>query len=260
MKNKLALFIIWSIIIFSTGYTQNTTDFFKKYSKLSLTIGYDRFNAKTTLTPTIPGLTYTYMPYNTGHFGLNYEVFQTKKFNFKLGITAVRHREIEYDFIDNSLLPYDWPGGIEYITETSYDFLGIWQIDVPLTAEYLIPLNKTIKLSFGSSLVIGFLDDGGGEGEFGVDYEDYYTSFFYTMERPGDPIYFNTRLETGFYFTFKKIMIRTNFFYNYALQNIYEGDYLLSGATIPDAKGSYKLKGNYFGAEMSFYLLKKKKK
>jgi hypothetical protein len=260
MKNKTTLFIILSLTFIYIGYTQNNTDFFKKYSKLSLTIGYDRFNAKTELTPTIPGLTYRYMPYNTGHFGLNYDVLQTKKFNFKVGITAVRHREIERVSMDNSLISFDVPGGFEMTTETSYDFLGIWQIDVPLTAEYLFSLNKTIKLSIGSSLVIGFQDDGGGEGGFGIEDEDLSTDFFYTMVRPGDPLYFNARLETGFYFTLDKLMIKTNFFYNYAFQNLYEGNYLLYNATIPDVKGTYKEKGNYFGAEISIYLLKRKKK
>lgn len=256
MKLKLITLILLFCSI--RQISGQTTSFFNDYHKLSFQFGISKYyGAETSKLPT--GLTYKFNNYTSPHFGVYYDVLQLTNFNFKIGFSTLLVREIDEIFIDMSQIP-DGNRDFASIIEISTD--GAWRFNLPITAEYVLKTSFG-NLSLNSSFIFGYHQEFGlSEAGYGVKVpeNDEFTTFSSVYSRSTAPWYFNTQFGIGMYFPFKKWMLRTNLYYNFALQELYEGDFTFSNlAQSPDTSGEFSFRGDSFGLEFSIYLKKKNK-
>ena len=255
---KITLLILVFFTSITSSLAQNNTSFFNDYHKINFQFGASRYTGTET-TPLPRTLNYTFNNFTSPHFGLYYDVLQTNRFNFKVGLSLLLIREIDEVFIHQSEIE-DGTRDFARIIELTTD--GMWRLNLPITSEYL--LNTTFgKLTLNSSFVLGF------HKEFGLTESEYnvagsLTADFSTLEsvysRSTAPWYANGQVGVGMYFPFKGWMLRTYVYYNFALQNLYEGTFEFKNLQqSPDTSGNFSFKGNSFGIEFSVYLAKKKK-
>lgn len=239
-----------------TTASSQSRSVFDNYHKLSLQFGVSRYiGSKTSNIPET--LNYEFREYTAPMFGLNYDVFQLDKFNFKTGITALLVRNyIEYG-IKNEDIPSVDEDRLFYLEGT-----GSWRISTPLTTEYLIGTGKN-KFTMNTSFIIGYSQEFGDTiSEYGIknDNEEEFTTAESIYKRHTAPWYFNVQAGVGMYFPFEKWMLRANVYYNFALQDLYNGEFQFSNlAQSPDTSGNFSFRGDSFGVEFSIYLKKKKK-
>jgi hypothetical protein len=238
--------------------SQNTS-FFNDYHKLSFQFGLSKYSGNET-SPLPNTLSYRFNNYTSPHFGFYYDALQTDNFNFKVGLSAVLVREIDEFFIDASQIPNEENASRDFgeILESE----GTWRFNLPITAEYFVPTNSS-NLIVNGSLILGYSEEfGNTENEYAVrvqESEDF-TKLNSIYSRNTAPWYFNAQFGIGMYFPFEKWMLRANIYYNFALQNIYDGTFTFSNlAQSPDTSGDISFRGDSFGMEFSVYLKKKKK-
>lgn len=254
MKLKLIIFIL----SFSSFYkmTSQTTIFFNDYRKISFQFGASKYSGAET-SPIPNTLIYRFNKFTSPHFGFYYDALQTNSFNFKIGLSTLLIREIDEFYIDASEIP-DVDRGYGYTVEGE----GTWRFNMPLTAEYFIPTNFG-KLMVNSSFIIGYSEEFGiTESEYAVKAleSEEFTTLSSIYSRSTAPWYFNAQLGVGMYFPFEKWMLRANVYYNFALQDLYDGEFTFSNlAQSPDTSGNFSFRGDSFGIEFSIYLKKKKK-
>ncbi len=244
-----------SLPLFLTG--QNT-QFFNSYHKLSFQFGVSRYFGSDT-NPLPPTLELNFINYTSPHFGLYYDILQTKNFNFKVGLSVLLVREIDEYRIDAIEIP-DVDRDYGFIIETVSD--NSWRFNLPITSEYI--LNTSLgKLSFNGSLIIGYHQNFGptfSEYNIKAPQNEEFTSLKSINERQTAPWYANIQFGVGMYFPFEKWMLRTNVYCNFALQDLYNGTFLFSNLEqSPDTSGNFSFRGDSFGIEFSIYLKKKKK-
>ncbi len=237
---------------------QNTI-FFNDYHKFSFQFGLSNYTgAKTSPLPST--LIYRFKNFKSPHFGFYYDALQTDKLNFKIGLSALLTREIDEFFIYASQIPNEENSerGYGYTTETN----GSWRFNLPITIEYLVPTNIG-KLFLNTSFIVGYSQDfGETESEYGVKKpeSEEYTKLNVVYSTNNAPWSFNMQFGVGMYFPFEKWMLRVNAYYNFALQDLYEGKFTFSNlAQSPDTSGDISFRGDSFGMEFSIYLKKKKK-
>jgi hypothetical protein len=238
---------------------QNPTDFFKDYGKLSFQFGPSKYvGSKTSELPNT--LRYKFRDYIAPQFGFYYDVYQTNHFNFKIGLTALLTREIEEFYVNSDELP-NFNGDIFFTTETSSD--GMFRFNLPLSTEYIVNTSFS-KLSFNLGFIIGYQREYGvteSGFEFGASPEAIPTTLESVYSRSNSPWYFNTQFGLGMYFPFNKWMLRTNVFYNLALQDLYTGTFRFTNLDqSPDINGNFNFRGHSFGIEFGIYLAKKSTK
>ncbi len=252
MKLKLIILLFCSFSAYNIS--GQATNIFNDYHKLSFQFGVSRyFGSETSTLPNT--LSYEFNNFTSPKFGFYYDILQTEKFNFKIGLSTLLVREIDKYFIDDSQIPD---------VDTDYGFTiesnGLWRFNLPITAEYFIPINSN-KLIVNSSFIIGYSAD------FGETESQYRIKAFQNEEftqltsvYTSTTWYFNAQLGVGMYFPFEKWMLRVNAYYNFALQDLYEGKFTFSNlAQSPDTSGDISFRGDSFGMEFSIYLKKKKK-
>lgn len=255
MKKGYIYFLASFVLLTNSSNGQESTSFFNEYHKLSLQLGISRYSGSETSTlPT--DLEYKFNNYTSPHFGLYYDVLQSNNLNFKIGLSVIKVREIEQFRIGANQIPdvdRDFALIIDTDTENSY------RLNCPLTVEYILQN----KLFFNSSLILGYHQEfGNTENEYRVNalQNEESTQLNSTYNRSTAPWYFNTQLGVGMYFPFEKWMLRANIYYNFALQNLYEGEFTFSNlAQSPDTSGEFSFRGDSFGIEFSIYLKKKRK-
>lgn len=247
------------IIIALTAFhikAQSNTEFLNNYYKLNLEISTGYFyGAKTSKLPS--SLNYSFKNYVAPHFGLHYDFLRKGNFNFKVGVSALLLRDIDEIRIDKIELVRDYD-----FTKKGETFSGDWQFNIPITVEYIIPLNKS-KLTFNASYIIGIQNFYYAESGFSVgsDTTGGETTFEGVYWRGDNGFHPSAQLGVGMYFPFKKWMLRTNLYYNVMLEKMYEGTFEFRGLRqSPDIDGTYSFSGNSFGIEFSIYLTNKKSK
>ncbi|NRD21947.1 hypothetical protein HNV10_01755 [Winogradskyella litoriviva] len=234
-----------------------TTDFFNDYHKLSFQFGVSRYvGAESTPLPNT--LIYKFRDYTSPHFGFYYDILQTRKFNFKIGLSALLVRDyIEYKIDKNEIPNVDRDLHL-YVEDNT----GSWRFNIPIIGEYLVS-TKLGKLSFNGGLILGYSEEFGETlDEHGIrahiSPEPTTTSSIYS--RRTAPWYINSQFGIGMYFPFKKWMLRTNLYYNFALQDLYDGEFTFSNLSqSPDTSGNFSFRGDSFGLEFSIYLKKTKR-
>ncbi|WP_179349304.1 hypothetical protein [Winogradskyella pacifica] len=254
MKTNILIgFLLVSFLTYS-----QTTSLFNDYHKLSFQFGLSRYTgSETTALPNT--LTYKLNNFSSPHFGFYYDILQTKKFNFKVGISALLIREIVEFRIDANEIPNvneDFGYTIEYITD------GSWRFNLPIVTEYLINTSFG-KISVNGGAIIGCNQEfGETETEYHIKapQNQEFTTLNSIYSRSSSPWYANAQFGVGMYFPFEKWMLRTNVYYNVALQDLYNSEFTFSNlAQSPDTSGNFSFRGDSFGMELSIYLKKKKK-
>ncbi|WP_411767198.1 hypothetical protein [Winogradskyella sp. A3E31] len=255
MKFKLYIVLVLLLVIPNKIFPQ-TNSIFNDYHKLSFQFGASRYTGSET--STIPStLKYKFRDFTSPHFGFYYDLLQTDNFNFKLGFSTLLVRDWEEYGIKAEEIPS---------VDSSRDFYvegaGSWRFNLPLTTEYLIDLGKN-KLFISSSLIIGYSKEYGNTvAQYGIKApnESEFTTIDRVYRRQTAPWYANVQFGVGMYFPFEKWMLRTNVYYNFALQDLYNGTFLFSNLEqSPDTSGNFSFRGDSFGIEFSVYLKKKKK-
>lgn len=259
MKNTF-LFIALLLMMSPALLAQNPTDFFKDYGKLSFQFGPSKYvGSKTSELPNT--LRYKFRDYIAPQFGFYYDVYQTNHFNFKIGLTALLTREIEEIFIDNREIE-NVNRDIWLYSELNGD-IDSWRFSLPLQSEYIISTTFA-KFSLNAAFIIGYQQEFGvaeSKLEIGATPESIPTTLEAVYSRSTAPWYFNTQFGLGMYFPFNKWMLRTNVFYNLALQDLYTGTFRFTNLDqSPDINGNFKFRGHSFGIEFGIYLAKKSKK
>ena len=254
---KYKIIILFFCFLSFYEMTSQTTSFFNDYHKLSFQFGVSRYyGAETSNLPS--GLIYKFNNFTSPHFGFYYDILQSESFNFKIGISTLLIREIDEIFIDEAQIPN---GNRDFARITELVIDGAWRFNLPIITEYLLDTNFG-KMSLNSSFITGYHQEFGiSEASYGVRVPESqeFTEFNSTYSRSAAPWYFNAQLGIGLYFPFEKWMLRTNLYYNFALQNLYEGNFTFSNlAQSPDTSGNFSFRGDSFGLELSIYLKKKK--
>ena len=254
---KIILFVFVTFASILQLSAQNSTSFFERYRKINFQFGVSRYTGAET-TPLPNTLQYNLKEFTSVELGFNYDIYKKKNFNVKIGITALLIRDIEEFRIDKNEIP-----DVERDVDLYVEGTGSWRLNLPIIAEYL---SKTSigNLSFNGGLILGFSEEFGlTESQFSIRSfsQEEFTTIDALYSRSTAPWYANAQFGVGMYFPFEGWMLRTNLYYNFALQELYEGTFEFKNLEqSPDTSGTFSFRGNSFGIEFSVYLAKKKKK
>lgn len=246
--SKTAMSLLLIVVFTNVLYAQkNTTSFLKDYFLLGTFTQYtNNFNYDLYLED--PTVNLEYLPYNSLQFGVVVNVYQTKKFNFKTGfIFKPRFNKKRIIFTSQQTnLPYD-------ATIITIGSSGLKLKEIPLIAEYIVPISNKIKWYIAPGFSINWMKDyGGGEGNIlngaGV---------FVTYDDLSDNIFFfDFNLGTGFYFLLKPFLLQIGFRYSKSLTPVEKGDILIDNfQTVPHSStGTMKESGDYYGIYLSIFI------
>ena len=255
MKKLISLFLVFFACL-TSSLGQNNTIFFNDYRKISLQFGVSRYTGAET-TPLPNTLKYKYKDYTSTHFGFYCDIIQTTRFNFKVGLSTLLVRDFREFKMDETEIP-DVDRDVDLYVEGA----GSWRLNLPIIAEYM----KTTKvgiLTFNGGLIVGYSEEFGPsitKHSIRANSDSEFTSSEAVYSRSTSPWYLNGQLGVGMYFPFKGWMLRTNLFYNFALQELYEGTFEFKNLQqSPDTSGDFSFRGNSFGIEFSVYLAMKNK-
>ncbi len=257
--NKLIIKTAMSIALIACFYNlkaQNSADFLKDYIKFSA-FGQYTVEKEGVVFKEDPTVNYSINKYVVQHFGVSFNVYQTKHWNFKTGLI------FKFKLIAESFL---WTGeqtGAEFDYKFSSTFDSASKMNaIPLIAEYIIPISKRIKWEIAPSFTFAYFtgQEGGGGHILGFNPNpiEMYT-YFDGYDK--NPLFTSAEISTGFYFLFKHFMLQPEFRYSKSFRDVFTGHYTIENLrTEPhNSKGTFKQSGDYWGFSLSIYIKKKGK-
>jgi len=209
-------------------------------------------NAKGVVVQEDPSVNYDLIKYPTAHFGILYNIYQYKNWNFKSGM--IFKPKAERKLLNFTKKQTGLNSDIKYqFTSSGGDFMT----SVPLVAEYIVPISNSIKFSIAPSFSLSWYNDhGGGSGHV----RNGAAIYAFDDDNSDKPFHASAEISAGFYFLFKHFMLHPEFRYSKSFKDIKTGYYITENyLTEPhSSKGTYKQTGDYWGLSLSLYLKKKK--
>lgn len=242
------IFLFTSLFISILAKSQNAEILFKeKYSKVGLELGLNKMYTKNTPNPA----SFEWTPTTSFSFGLTYNFYQQKNYNFKVSaLYSMFDKNSQFIITDNK--------GNKWRSAGSDGPYNLFMF--PLEAEYYFKIANKTYFSISPGLEVTFnpygrdegysLDAGGIGGGAIVKVE--------TIEYSrNSPWYFGLNLGAAISLSTKPMLIKFNAKYHYQFEDyIYEG---MATTTIDGNTSSSKhqLTGNYLGFGISIIPNKK---
>jgi len=238
------------ITVFTQAVSQNTNSFLKDYYKLGA-FGQYTVDSKGIVYKEDPTVGYNLLEYKSYQFGLLYNIYQEKKWNFKTGFILKFKSTKERMSFKKEQTGYN--RDISYTIST---YSASRMYSVPLITEYIIPLNNRIKWEVAPSLTFSYYTGQKGDsGNFRGSAKIY--KFYDGYKKK--PFFVSAEISTGFYILFKHFMLQPEFRYSKSFRPILTGYYETEGfLTEPhSSKGTFEQSGDYWGFSLSVYIKNK---
>jgi len=232
--------------------SQNSNLFLQNYYKLGF-FGQSGIDSKGVVKKEDSSVGYDLLKYKSYQFGLLYNIYQEKKWNFKTGFILKFKSTKEHLYFKKEQTGYN--RDISFIQST---YSSSRMYSVPLITEYIIPLSNRIKWEISPSLTFSYYTGQEGDGGNFIGSAKIYE--FYDGYKK-NPLFLSAEISTGFYILFKHFMLQPELRYSKSFRPILTGYYETEGfLTEPhSSKGTFEQSGDYWGLSLSVYLKKKKK-
>lgn len=248
LKTTMSILLI---VVFSTTGTaqENATDFLKEYYPIGV-FGQYTNNSKGTVVKEDLTVNYDLLSYVTAQYGFVYNVYQTKRWNFKTGIILKPKMEKVGLHFTKEQTGRDFD--FRYTATVSGDD-KMWSF--PLIAEYIVPLSDKVKWVIAPSFTISIYKDFGGNGLNARTAKIWHIN----DDRSDVPLHTSAEISTGFYFSFKHIMLQPEIRYSKSFNTLKSGNYTTENyLTTPNSStGTFKQSGDYWGFSLTVYIKKK---
>lgn len=233
---------------------QEATSFLKDYYLIGIQGNYLRFKEGQTKSVEDPIIAYNIDEVNGALYGVIVNVWNKNHWNFKTGL-LLKYSEIAESYFfpkEQTGLTYDFALRTRFGTESHIK-------SIPLYAEYIVSVSKTIKPYLVAGPTFGYLKEYGGGG-----YHKHGTSELEIVfdDNLDNPFYMNFEVGAGIYFLLKHHMMQLQFTYSKSLTNILEGNYTVSniiGQDYTSTTGTLSQSGDYWAVGLSFYIKKRGK-
>ncbi|MCF6279184.1 MAG: hypothetical protein L3J14_02435 [Flavobacteriaceae bacterium] len=251
---KMTMSVMLIVVFSTTGIAQeNATDFLKDYYPIGAFIQYTN-NSKGTVVKEDPTVNYGLPSYVTAQYGFVYNIYQTKRWNFKTGlILKPKALKESLNFtIEQTDANFDFP-----ITTVLSGDDKMWSF--PLIAEYIVPISNKVKWIIAPSFTISIYKDFGGSGLNSRGPSPAARMIFVNDDRSDKPLHTSAELSTGFYFPLKHIMLQPEIRYSKSFNTLKSGSYTTENyRTTPNSStGTFKQSGDYWGFSLTVYIKKK---
>ncbi len=250
---KTTMSILLIVVLTTTIHAQeNATDFLKDYYPVGAFVQYTN-NAKGEVVKEDPTVNYDLLSYVSAQYGIAFNVLQSKKWNFKIGLVLKDKKEkVAFNFTQEQT-----GGNVNYIyTETVSGDDTMWSF--PLIAEYIVPISNKVKWIIAPNFTVSYYKDFGG---YGLNSREGTRIWNFIDNRSKKWFHSSAEISTGFYFLFKHIMLQPEIRYSKSFNTLKSGSYTTENyRTNPSSStGTFTQNGDYWGFSLTIYVKKKGK-
>ncbi|NCT16378.1 MAG: hypothetical protein GW774_14090 [Flavobacteriales bacterium] len=246
-----------SLLLLAVFYTdnlnaQNAENLFKNYHKWGVTGQLNNFTKGDVTATSNNNFNYEVLKNRRFAFGLTYNFYQYKDWNFKAGIQLQWFGNENKIFIssEETALPVDINSGII----TSNDRI----VYLPLTFENVLLTKGNINLSLGGGLALSYLRE--TIGNLTIENNNSIPIFTSDANINKSTLYTSGHLDASIYFKAKNFNLQTSVIYSKSFKSFKTGTYEFSNlVTAPNTRGAIDQSGDFIGLSLTLYFKKKPK-
>jgi len=232
---------------------QNAEKLFENHTRWGITGQYNIFS-EAVITPTRNNnLSYEILKSKRFAVGLEYNLYQSKNWNFKTGLQLQWFgNELGYEILEPE-------------NETSFNLGGFVSTEhdklvyLPISGEYVFFTTKNLFFSFIAGLNLTYYES--------YDDETFTTSindvqlFTSSYKNNSSPMNFGIHFGPSIYLKRKSFMLQMNLVYKKSFSSFRKGTYQFSNLELsPDVSGTIDQSGDFLGAGLTIYFKKRTKK
>jgi len=231
---------------------QNAEDLFKNHHKWGITGQYNIFS-EADITPTNNNrINYEIFKNKRFAIGLDYNFYQHRKWNFKVGLQLQWFgNDAGYTILEEENIT---PFNIGNFYRTEHDRI----LHLPFGVEYVFLKRGKFFISFGGGAGISYYQFDAVTFDSSINDVPIFISNY---ENSKSPFYSSGHLETSIYFKRKSFMFQASLIYNKSFKSYRKGNYEFLNLEIsPDTKGEIDQSGDFMGVSLTVYLKKRSTK
>ncbi len=244
-------FLLIVVFLSKLKAQEQATSFLKDYYPIAVFGQYTKSKAGI-VHKEDPSVNYDILSNVLPEYGILVNVYQTNNWNFKTGF-IIKPQMISTS-INFTKEQTGFDSDYSFTTHSSGDDSIL---SIPLTVEYIIPINKQFKWMIAPSITMSYYR------YFGGDQLNSRRASIFTIDddRSDKTLHTSAEISTGFYILFRHFMLQPEFRYSKSFTTIKTGSFTTENfRTTPNSStGSYKITGDYWGLSLSIFVKKRGK-
>jgi hypothetical protein len=250
LKTVMSLLLI---AVFSSNIinAQSAKDLFNNYHKWGITAQYNIFS-EANVTPTNnSNLNYSNLKSKLYAFGVEYNFYQYKSWNFKTGVQLQWFGDADKLFISQkeTVLNFD----IDEWSRSNHDLI----LYLPISTEYVFFKKRVINFSLGGGLALSYYRETNSGRFFDIDNAPIFNA---DTNNSTNPFYTSGHIEASVYLKRKSFMLQVSIIFNKSYKSYRTGLYEFSNLQeSPNTKGLIIQSGDFTGVSLTVYFKKKNK-